>query len=551
MNVHQFAALPNVSAVIVERSNDDVEGLQTAVAFARGACAQYGCRWGVDLSLWWGVMDGCVQDLQPSYHLRNLALSYYAGAGVLFIEGGDLLWDGQAPGQGSPSRLLEAISAFGDFALAHRPGAHLLPRLAIMLPADEGWLAPANWLYNRTDWGFGFLPARSGRRGLDGLFSWAFPGLTFERQPFPAGSFYANNINPPASPFALSALTEPYVASPTQVQYAESPVAFGRFPDRLTSQAAFTGRQALDPSPYRPMADTRWGMHMDALTLDAVLPNSSANFDPYTVLVVAGHAWTQLQGPSLAAAANRLSHLACDAPGRQVFINAGSSVANVSSLSGLTITADLRLSRGWRWHGEPWVSDPTLVAPAQLNPGTGTLQVVATSTGGWPLLTRYTLPGCQGAVWTSLTPFYEGERQDLAGFVSRALDEIMANQSLAAVVNGSGPITWVASFDLPSTKGQSSDAVAANPSSTAANATRWVVALTNNDESPWSGQLQLAASQSWQCTQAEIPSSARATAVPMLLDVSYETTPSPDRFGISVKVSVPPFGAVLVECLRE
>ena len=61
------------------------------IAFARGACAQYGCNWGVDLSLWWGPIDGCVQNLNPSFHRRHLLIAHHAGAHTIAIEGVDIL----------------------------------------------------------------------------------------------------------------------------------------------------------------------------------------------------------------------------------------------------------------------------------------------------------------------------------------------------------------------------------------------------------------------------------------------------------------------------
>jgi hypothetical protein len=52
--------------------------------------------------------------------------------------------------------------------------------------------------------------------GVEGLFSYYFPGNTLARQPFPFGAF-ADNYDPPASPFALSAITPKYAPSNAKV----------------------------------------------------------------------------------------------------------------------------------------------------------------------------------------------------------------------------------------------------------------------------------------------------------------------------------------------
>ena len=81
------------------------------IAFARGACAQYGCNWGVDLSLWWGPIDGCVQNLNPSFHRRHLLIAHHAGAHTIAIEGVDILL-------GPNSTLSPLAAAIDEYELA-------------------------------------------------------------------------------------------------------------------------------------------------------------------------------------------------------------------------------------------------------------------------------------------------------------------------------------------------------------------------------------------------------------------------------------------------
>lgn len=92
-NSHAFFAR-GVDIALIERANDDIGDLSTAIAFARGAARQFGKAWGVDLSWWWGVIAGGVNTLPCSFHKRSAIIAYFAGASAINIEGGDGLVDG-------------------------------------------------------------------------------------------------------------------------------------------------------------------------------------------------------------------------------------------------------------------------------------------------------------------------------------------------------------------------------------------------------------------------------------------------------------------------
>ena len=173
--------------------NDDVDDLQTAIAFARGASKQYGCKWGIDLSLWWGVIHGCVQNLEPSFHRRNLFISYFSGTQAYRIEGGGLSLN---PGTTTPNKLGEAFDKFFTFASQTHPGQIETP-VAIVLPEDNGWITPPYWRTNNEAWNYARIPYRPGDRGIDGFFGAAFPGSVYAMDPFPAGCY--GQDNPPAS----------------------------------------------------------------------------------------------------------------------------------------------------------------------------------------------------------------------------------------------------------------------------------------------------------------------------------------------------------------
>ena len=62
---------------LIERANDDIGDLSTALAFARGGARQFGAAFGIDLSWWWGVLYSGVNRLPSAYH-RRLSVSLRA-----------------------------------------------------------------------------------------------------------------------------------------------------------------------------------------------------------------------------------------------------------------------------------------------------------------------------------------------------------------------------------------------------------------------------------------------------------------------------------------
>ena len=202
-SAHPVAAL-GVDCVLIEHANDDVEDLQTGIAFARGAARQYGCQSGIDFSLWWGVIYGCVQDLPASYHKRNFYLSYFSGADALPVEGGDLLVHLPEVQATTPGRALDEFERLTRRVSRGRPDVPV----ALILPEDHGWMTPPYWRASNEAWNYARIPYRPGNRSLDGFFLAAFPGASYAMDPFPLGAFSSDD--PPPSPFALSSVSAQY-----------------------------------------------------------------------------------------------------------------------------------------------------------------------------------------------------------------------------------------------------------------------------------------------------------------------------------------------------
>ena len=126
MSTHSLARVAGVNVVLVERANDDIGDLLPAVAFARGAAAQFAPRrrenesgsagsssggvrsWGIDMSQWWGPINGCVLQLPALYHRRHFYAAMAAGAGVVAFEG-----CGWLDGDGQPYPLASELASFG------------------------------------------------------------------------------------------------------------------------------------------------------------------------------------------------------------------------------------------------------------------------------------------------------------------------------------------------------------------------------------------------------------------------------------------------------
>lgn len=440
-SAHHYAA-HGVACIIVERANDDVEDLQTAVAFARGAARQYGCAWGIDLSLWWGVFYGCVQDLPASLYTRHLYMSFFSGAQVFRIEGGDLLVDAAS----GPSLVAQAMDAFAQTVQHIEPGEADRP-VAIMLPEDHGWMTPPYWRTGNEVWNYARTPYRPGDRGIDGVFGAAFPGSVYAMDPFPFGAYTDNE--PPASPFSLSCITPEFAPAPADVYYAEPPLPFGRFAGRNDARAAMHSA-SMDPSPYRGMGDSRWGEIFDVLNTRAELPA----LQRYPVLMLAG--------PVRLDAALRRLLMEYVRGGGTLLLAAGVATPEDAALCGAAIQPELRTGRAWQWANDPPVHEAFRYVPVQVEEAAA-MQVLARTPAGDPLLLQHSVGA--GTVYTCLVPWYEAGHAPLCGAALRLFDHVIG---LVQPVRAEGlPAAWL---------------------STTGDGFRTVV-IANNDGAPWQGRV--------------------------------------------------------------
>lgn len=430
-----------IDCVIVERSNDDIEDLQTAVAFARGASRQYGKQWGIDLSLWCGVFYGCVPDLPASLYTRHLWVSHLAGAQAYRIEGGGMHF-----GPDGPGLVARAVDAFGTVAKDLDRGAADAP-VAVILADDHGWMTPPYWRTQNEAWNYARIPYRQGDRGMDGFFGAAFPGSVYAMDPWPLGSYRVDE--PLATPYALSCITPEFAPTPQDVYKAEPPIPFGKYDNRDEARADFLGNK-IDPSPYRPMGDSRWGDIFDVLTESA--PQEA--LDQYRVVVLLGQMDTGRLKGRLESFVRR---------GGVLVWCAGQATPDDAALCGAVLRPELRVGRAWRWGAEAPVAEAFRYCPA--GEPVPEAEVVAATHSGDPLALRHAVG--EGAVYTVLIPWFEAGHGSLCGAALRLFDEVIG--AVQPVRVEGPPVQWL------STRG----------------AGHRTVLVTNNDGAAWSGKVTL------------------------------------------------------------
>ena len=532
---------------VVERANDDIGDLSTALAFARGGARQFGAAFGVDLSWWWGVLYSGVNRLPGAYHRRHAFLSLYAGASVVNVEGGDGLCDGD----GKPLPLGAEVQAFGEFLRSHGLAGGVSPAAAapivpvlVVLPKDHGYSTRPYWLTRNEAFGYARLPPRVGDRAIGGFFSFVFSGAGFSQDPWPLGAFASND--PPASMWALSALTAPYAPRLSDVVQAAPYIPFGRFDNRTAAAAAFAAA-GTDPSPWRPMADSRFGGIFDVAVAGLGLASGTLSAAPNNVFGASrrrgpsatgagtgprnsaaaaggdadgdaplplgpgsGYRVALVLGPVNMTATLRAQLLNFAQRGGHVIVAAGVVGPADGELTGLPLMLpELRVGRAWRLAAPaplppvPQTREAFRFVPVQFEGGAppANVTVIASTAAAFaacggapcPLATNFAVGA--GIVTTVLIPWFEGGDRDGLS----ALAEGVFEHAFAAVAPLS--VSWADDEGFPV------DFLAAASRAAAT----FTAVVSNNDEANWRGNVTLAGPDAPQSIAncAELRSGAR------------------------------------------
>jgi hypothetical protein len=378
----------------------------------------------------------------------------------------------------------------------------------------------------------------------------AFPGANFAADAFPFGAFATDD--PPASMWALSSQTGPYAPRPEDVFHAAPALPFGTFANRTAAAAFFAARPDLDPSPWRPMADSTWGAVFDVLVAGLGLSSASAQVgsapnnvfgsgdsrhgppsrrrgsllppptdaaDP-DVPSFAGYAVVAVLGPVNLTAPLKAALLAFAGGGGTVLVAAGVVGPGDGDLTGLAaLSPELRAGRAWTLQGAPAaVAEPfryVLADDGACSAARGCTVLAATAPpacgGGLepcPLLVRQVVGS--GAVVTCLVPwFVDAEGGGLSRLARAALDLIVAPVQPVAV-SGPWPVYHAATADA---------------AGAAAAGSALSVLIANNEGAPWRGNVTVATAAGGgalsRCTElrSEAPVPVSADRATFALDV--------------------------------
>ena len=469
---HSLVKYANV--ILTERTNDDVGSLPPAMAFLRGAVEQYFSNtqerknWGIDLSMWWGVINGCVNPFPAALHRRALWNAYFAGSSIITVEGCGYI----DPTSKEPYPISEEIDSLGKFlkevVSPKDRGAHD-SLVAVVLPTDNGWNERPSWGrggQGTTLWNYANIPwyNQFGSGAVDGLFSHIYPGVggTVGFRAFPFGQFQ-DNLNPRPSPFARSSIADPYAPNPDDVWTARSSVPFGKFHDRNEARAWFEKNRDVDPSEFRPMADTRYGD-----IFDVFVANLDGKFkirnDKYKVVI-----WLSSNDSMTDEVLHELRSYVTN--GGTVIVPVGSlNAAAAASFSGISVNGNVRVGRAFRFVGD--VSYTTEILDfVELDNYNDNEVVVHSIPEQSPVVVRRQVG--KGYIYTCLVPWFENGSGDLSILSKELLERVMKQHQPVRIGTGiNAGLFWTSSaMDTPNKK-----------------FTRYI-SISNNAGSEWNGTM--------------------------------------------------------------
>jgi hypothetical protein len=273
-----FAAEWGADTVLIERGNDEVDGLNPGLAIVRGAGRQYGREWGTDFSYFktWNAAGACGATGYNSGNLkcgwstatykRQHYMAYMSGANIILDEAVGYV-AGAAPNH-PLNPLGETIQAFRGFAKNAHPnrGAPWVP-FAIMRTHDNGWIPDfGEW----TQGGYRWHGGGSGMIQTD-------PEIVYYRNlllhVFP--NYWTWGTLPPA--------TNSWIPSSCRLPNGRiSPSCQGQLQGPYQAQLGGSDAESKSRS-WEPMGATRYGETFDVITNRA----SSSVLSNYRAVIVA------------------------------------------------------------------------------------------------------------------------------------------------------------------------------------------------------------------------------------------------------------------------
>lgn len=400
-----------LDCVLLERNIDELGDIQTGVSFIRGAARQYDRCWGVDISEWKTSSDSPTQyndSLQmtggwsTSYHKRHLYISYMSGSHNIHLEPITYYNAGKLNPFG------QTVKEFGNFSLVrHKDIGKTVVPMALMLDFYNGF-DPKHGRYNQAN------------------------GVWYQDIPYSDGDFMTHNLFNTFFPDYWKTGTSPNAPWSTPEQFRQM----------VTN--------GLDPRPYEPMSNSKWGDH-----LDIILNNASLDtLKKYKIIMIGG---TMTFSSTLRA---NITQWVQD--GGTLIINTKQVTPEDQSLTGVTFTSTTRQSTNSTWIPDNTNYTESAYSYTFITPTTAT--VIAKNSANDPVVTKNTLGN--GNVYLT-TPSYlqDTGKTKLLSIGQKLIDTLLppllparvvgpdseyiinegSNKTIVTIVNNSGN-TWQGSI---------------------------------------------------------------------------------------------------------
>jgi hypothetical protein len=394
----QYAFDMGTDAAILERNNDEVDGITPGLAMIRGAALQHGGKdWGIDISTWrfWnnnptqysnGVLTG---GWSTATLKRNMYIAYMGGANIINDEAANYT-AGAISGQ-TYNPLGQMVQAFYDFAVTRHSnrGTPFVP-MALMQDHYSGLIPKyLEWNQGNVKW-YWTDPYSNGDTMLSNLFSLVYPNYNTW-----------GTIRNTGAPVVLNGDGSINISA-TQIAY----------------QQAIAG--GADTRPWEPFGSSTWGETFDIITNQA----SRAALQRYKVVVLATGA--PVSDTLLSTLTQYVNQ------GGILVLNAQQMSANSQTLAGVNLTA-IRGSAS----SETWIPDGSLISESSYNYTvvTPTTTSVVAQTAGNPIVTK-NLYG-SGVVYVTTPDFLANAGDTAILKVGQKLISML--QAQFAVVTVSGP----------------------------------------------------------------------------------------------------------------
>ena len=394
----QYGYDMGVNTMLLERNEDEMDGITPGLAFLRGAAIQHGgMQWGIDISTWRYWSNGptvysngnLVTGWSTATFKRDMYIAYMGGANILHNEPAEYSL-GAASGQ-TLNPLGLTVQNFYNFAITRHPnrGTPFVP-MALMQDHYSGFNPKYGaWMQGPYKW-YWANPYTPGDTMLANLLGLIYP------------NYNTWGTLPPGSPLVLN--------SDGTINTSATVTAY--------DQALANGS---DPRPWEPFGNSTWGETFDVITNQASL----AAMQHYKVIMLTTGV------PVSDALLSTLTQYV--SAGGILVLNAKQMSANSETLAGVHLTGTEASASS-----EIWAPDGSTVSESSYNYAVATLtsgSLLASTSSGNPIVTKNVYGN--GTVYVTMPDFLANGSDTAILSVGQKLINML--QAQFAVVTVSGP----------------------------------------------------------------------------------------------------------------